>query len=307
MLSYDRLSKKPILFKSFTGLSVKQFDDIFAIIESRYDKYEIKRLLSSRKDRRRERAVGAGRRFKLPVKDRVIMVLVYYRLYITYTLMEYLFGLDQSNVCRDIQKIERLIRRCLPIPQKLYKVTKRLKTREEVEEYFPGLLAFTDCTEQPIPRPTKNRKKRKLYYSGKKKKHTVKNLYTANQKGLLIYKAKRRQRGRKHDYKVYKKNHPDLPKEVMSMYDLGFLGVEKDFPEQLSSLPIKKEKGCELTEVEKEYNENHSAKRIVIEHAICRIKKYRIMNDVFRNRLRKYDRVSDIVSGLINYRIMNAS
>jgi hypothetical protein len=72
-------------------------------------------------------------------------------------------------------------------------------------------------------------------------------------------------------------------------------------------LPIKKDRGCELTEVEKEYNKNHSKKRIVIEHAICRIKKYRIMNDVFRNRLRKYDRASDIVSGLVNYRIMNPS
>jgi hypothetical protein len=90
------------------------------------------------------------------------------------------------------------------------------------------------------------------------------------------------------------------------MYDLGFFGVEKDFPEQLSSLPIKKEKDHELTEVQKEYNRNHSAKRIVIEHAICRIKKYRIMNDVFRNRLRKYDRISDIVSGLVNYRILNS-
>jgi hypothetical protein len=89
------------------------------------------------------------------------------------------------------------------------------------------------------------------------------------------------------------------------MLDLGFLGVEKDFPEQKSSLPIKKEKDHELTEVQKEYNKNHSAKRIVIEHAICRIKKYRIMNDVFRNRLRKYNKVSDIVSGLVNYRIMN--
>lgn len=93
----------------------------------------------------------------------------------------------------------------------------------------------------------------------------------------------------------------------MSIFDLGFLGVEKDFTEQLSSLPIKKEKGCELTEVQKkEYNRNHSAKRIVIEHVICRIKKYRIMNDIFRNRLKRYDRISDIVSGLINYRIMNA-
>jgi len=303
LLSYDRLSKKPLLFKSFTGLSVKQFNDIYCEIESKYSEYDIKRL-SSRKERR-ERAVGAGRRFKLLVKDRVIMILVYYRLYITYTLMEFLFGLDQSNVCRDIQKIERLIRRCLPIPQKLYNVTKRLKTREEVEEYFPGFLAFTDCTIQPIPRPAKNRKKRRLYYSGKKKKHTVKNLYTANQKGLLIYKTKRRQRGRRHDYRIYKKNHPKLPKDVLSMLDLGFLGVEKDFPEQKSSLPIKKEKDHELTEVQKEYNKNHSAKRIVIEHAICRIKKYRIMNDVFRNRLRKYNKVSDIVSGLVNYRIMN--
>ena len=155
--------------------------------------------------------------------------------------MEFLFGLDQSNVCRVIQKIERLIRRCLPIPQKLYEVTKRLKTKEEVEKYFPGFMAFTDCTEQPIPRP-KNRMKRKLYYSGKKKKHTVKNLYTANQKGLLIYKTKHKQRDRKHYYRIYKKNHPDLPKDVMNMYDLGFLGVEKDFPKQLSSLPIKKEK-----------------------------------------------------------------
>ena len=34
------------------------------------------------------------------------------------------------------------------------------------------------------------------------------------------------------------------------------------------------------------------------------MKKYRIMSDIFRNRLRKYNRVSDIVSGLVNYRIL---
>jgi hypothetical protein len=48
-------------------------------------------------------------------------------------------------------KIEGLIRCCLPIPQKLHNVTKRLKTTEEVEHYIPaGFLAFVDCTEQPI-------------------------------------------------------------------------------------------------------------------------------------------------------------
>ena len=117
--------------------------------------------------------------------------------------------MNQSNVCRDIQKIEGLIRQCLPIPQKLYKVTRRLKTKEEVEQYFPGFLAFVDVTEQAIPRP-ENRLRRRIYYSGKKKKHTVKNLYTTNQKGLIIYKTKRRQIGKNHDYNIYKKNHLDV-------------------------------------------------------------------------------------------------
>ena len=58
------------------------------------------------------------------------------------------------------------------IPQKLYKITKRLQTLEEVEQYFPGFLAFVDCTEQQIPRPI-NKNKRKIFYSGKKKRHTV--------------------------------------------------------------------------------------------------------------------------------------
>ncbi len=252
--------------------------------------------------------MGAGRHFKLIVEDRIIMVLVYYRLYITYTLAGFLFDLYQSNVYRDIQKIEGLIRQCLPIPQKLYKITKkRLKTKEEVEEYFPGFLSFIDCTEQQIPRP-ENKIMRRSYYSGKRKKHTVKNMYMVNKDEVILYKTKHKQPARKHDYKIYKNNYPVTPKEVENTFDLGFVEVEKDYPEQRSVLPIKKEKGNQdLTIEEKEYNRIHSRRRIVIEHAICRIKKYRIMSDVFRNRLRKYDKVSDIVSGLVNYyRIMNS-
>ena len=299
MLSYNRLSKKPSLFKSFTGLSIQQFNDIYKEIKSKYKKYEIQRLSLKR---RRERNVGAGRHFKLIVEDRVIMVLVYYRLYITYTLAGFLFDLDQSNICRGIQKIESLIRKCIPIPQKTYNITKRLKTTGEVEKYFPGFMAFIDCTEQQIPRPI-DKRKRKMYYSGKKKRHTVKNQLVVNNKGYIVCKLGHK-KGRRHDYDVYKKNHPVTPKDVLNVFDLGYVRVEKDFPEQLSSLPKKKKRNLELSQEEKDYNKNHSRKRIVIEHTICRLKKYRIMNDVFRNRLRKYNRISDIVAGLINYRIM---
>jgi hypothetical protein len=147
LLSYDRLSKKSLLFKSFTGLTLQEFDNIYdKEITKRYAKHELKRLT---KRINRKRKIGAGRHFKLDLKDRFLMLLVYYRLYITYTLADgFLFDLDQSNICRDIQKIEGLIIQCVPIPQKIYNITKRLQTQEEVEQYFPGLMAFTDSTEQ---------------------------------------------------------------------------------------------------------------------------------------------------------------
>ncbi len=139
---------------------MQEFDNIYdnAIVK-RYTKHEIQRL-SKRNDR--ERNIGAGRQFKLDLENRFLMLLVYYRLYITYTLASFLFELDQSTICRDIQKIESLVRQCVPIPQKLYSITKRLKTPDEVEQYFPGFLAFIDSTEQQIPRPVDNRR-RKVY------------------------------------------------------------------------------------------------------------------------------------------------
>jgi DDE superfamily endonuclease len=117
-------------------------------------------------------------------------------------------------------------------------------------------------------------------------------LLTRKEKGMTIYS-------------VYKEDHPVIPKEVVTVVDLGYLGIEKDFPEQLSALPCKKKINQSLSGEEKEYNKSHSKERIVIEHTIiCRLKKYRILADVFRNKLKKYNKVSDIVAGLVNYRIM---
>jgi hypothetical protein len=302
LLSYDRLSRKPLLFKSFTGLTVKEFDDIYdREISKRYCRHETRRL--SKRKNKRERSIGAGRHFKIGVKNRFLMLLVYYRLYTTYTLAGFLFDLDQSNICRDIQKIEPLVRKCVPIPQKMHKITKRLRTLEDVEQYFPGFIAFVDCTEQQIPRP-ESKRRRKAYYSGKRKRHTVKTQLMVNNSGTIIHKTENK-KGKRHDYDIYKKNHPVTPKEVINVFDLGYLGVERDFPDQESSIPSRKKRSQkELAQEEKEYNQNHSRKRIVIEHTICRIKKYRIMGDIFRNRLRKYNGVSDIVSGLVNYRTL---
>ncbi len=57
---------------------------------------------------------------------------------------------------------------------------------EEVEKYFPGFMAFIDCTEQQTPRPIDN-KRRKAFYSGKKKRYTVKTQLMVNNQGIIIH------------------------------------------------------------------------------------------------------------------------
>ena len=96
-----------------------------------------------------------------------------------------------------------MIRQCVPIPQKTYNITKRLKTPEEVEQYFPGFIAFTDCTEQQIQSRPEDKRRRKEYYSlGKKKRHTaVKNQLVVNKNGYIIHKLGHK-KGRRHDYYI---------------------------------------------------------------------------------------------------------
>ena len=113
-------------------------------------------------------------------------------------------------------------------------------------EILSGFLAFIDSTEQQISRP-KDDKRKKVFYSGKKKRHTVKTQIMINNHGLILHKL-RYKKGRRHDYDVYKKNCLILPKEVVNIFDLGYLGVKKDFLEQQSCIPIRKKRNKELSQ-----------------------------------------------------------
>ena len=234
MLTYERLIKRPALFRSLTGLEVKEFDSIYLKINTNYKDTEKQRLNKTN----RKHQIGAGHPFKLTLQDRLLMFLLYYRLYITSTLTGFLFDLDQSNVLKDIHKLEPHLTEVLPTPKKIHNKIKRLQTIEEIEAVLPGLSAFIDATEQEIPRP-KNKRKRKTHYSGKKKRHTVKTQLTVNAKGLIVHKSLHVS-GSMHDYHLFKHSHPSLPKQVHRKGDLGYKGVKVDFPVLDFVVPFKK-------------------------------------------------------------------
>jgi hypothetical protein len=174
--------------------------------------------------------------------------------------------------------VEPLVKRCVPLPMKLYKRTKRrMRTIDEVEEYFPGFKAFIDSTEQEIPRPKNKRRRKSYYYSGKKKKHTtVKTQYMVNSEGLILHKTEHK-KGRKHDYDVYKNIHPITPLQVENFLDLAYIGVQNDFPTVKSVLPFRKKRKTELPNEERKHNRKHSKLRVIVEHTVSKIKKFGIM------------------------------
>src|SRR5450756_2444161 len=97
------------------------------------------------------RLVEAARSSSLD--DRLLLLLMYYRTYVTSILLGFTFNLDQSNVLKDIRMLEPLVKECIPLPEKLHEMARRARTPEEAERYFPGFKAFIDATEQEIPRP----------------------------------------------------------------------------------------------------------------------------------------------------------
>lgn len=310
MMNYDKLSRKPLNFKSFTGLEVPEFDALYSKIQESYSTYEEKRL--HREDRKRK--IGAGHPFKLPLRDRLLMLLMYHRLYVTSTLLGFLLNLGQTNVLKNIRILEPLVTQVLPLPGKIHQRARRLENLDEVEALFPGFKAFLDATEQEIPRP-RGKGKRRTHYSGKKKRHTVKTQITVNGDGLIVHKTPHA-RGSRHDYSLFRWRHPRLPGEVCLGLDLGYDGVQNDYPGLNALVPFKRRgpgrgkrgvKARELTSEQKAFNQWLSGERVVVEHAISRLKKFRIMAQEFRNRLKHYDVMTDIVCGLVNLRIMGTA
>ena len=93
LLSYERLSKKPLLFKSFTGLKVQEFDDIYdKEISKRY--WKTWATVAIKKKRERNKVWCYSQTFQVKCQKQISYA--YYRLYITYTLAGFLFDLGSE-------------------------------------------------------------------------------------------------------------------------------------------------------------------------------------------------------------------
>ena len=84
------------------------------------------------------------------------------------------------------------------------------------------------ASEHEIPRPN-NKRRRKSYYSGRRKKHTIKTQYMVNSEGTILYKTGH-DRGRIHDYEVFKNKHPITPPKLRMYLTLATWEFRMTFP-----------------------------------------------------------------------------
>lgn len=301
MLTIEKLSKKPVLFRSFTGMSLEDFQVLSNRMKDSQPEYEKKRLTQPN----RERALGGGRKFNHCLEDQLLMLLMYYRLYITYALLGFLFNLDQSNIQRNIAYIQPLFKQFLPIPKRMLERDKKVQTFEELLLLYPQLRVVVDATEQAIPRPS-DKEEQRCCYSGKKKRHTVKSQVTANKQKIIV-DVFSGAKGSRHDFMILQDSEIDkkLPDLIGVEGDRGYQGMKTVLPGRTCYLPFKAERNQPLTELQKWTNKLINRSRVMGEHVISWLKKFRILKEIFRNELSKYPEVFEMIAGIVNLRTLN--
>jgi hypothetical protein len=273
----SQLKRQPKVFRSLTGIRVENFNKLYKELLPIYTKSEIKRLSS----KKRERNLGGGRKKELELEDQLLLTLIYYRHYVSQSFLGLIFNLHNSNVCRLIKNITPLLAKVFKVP------TRRIENKLTEEEISYYLI---DATEQEINRPKKGQKK---YYSGKKKKHTIKNQIIINDK-MKICSVTKSVEGKKHDKKLYDESRIYSIEKSSLKGDLGYLGSAG------ITIPKKKPKKKELTEEEKNYNKEFSKERIKIEHVFGKMKIFQILTQRFRNPRQTHALIFKNIAGLYN-------
>ncbi len=298
MIKFEQLKNNPQLFKSFTGLSLKAFYKLLPAFRQIYEEHLNQSDEQREQPRQRER--GGGRKGALrTIEDKLVFILFYFRLYPVQVLQGYLFGMGQPQANEWIHRLTPILNQALGYEAQL--PARQARDIEQVLASCPGLEFIIDGAERPVRRP-KDKDKQRQRYSGKKKRHTVKNNVITDKRTRKIKVLSPTVEGKKHDKKLADEQDISFPKGSQLWKDTGFQGYE---PKDVKThQPKKKPKNGELTPQEKETNSAISCQRIGVEHSIGGVKVYRIVHHIFRNMREGFDDLAmETACGLHNLRV----
>jgi hypothetical protein len=290
----DNLRKSPVVFKHLTGLTVAVFDELAAQVVPAVEAAHRRKL--ERPDRLR--AVGGGDDFDLATVDQVLLTVIWLRQYPTNEALGFFFGVSDSTA-------SRVRTRCLPVLERAGKDTMRMpdpgaarrKRLPSLLKDTPGLAVIVDSFEQRTQRP---KRRQRAYYSGKKKAHTLKSQVAVDENSGRFVDVSDSVPGRWADIKLLKTSGlmKRLPVGVGGIGDLGYVGIGDVHAS--GACPRRKPRGKPRPPEDVKYNRAFSRRRIVVEHGLSRLRRFRAVTDVNRHGRKGHATRVRASAGLVN-------
>ncbi len=293
LMDINKVLRTPRLCSAILGVTQQEFESLLKTFEQILFEYR------DRKGRKRTVGGGANGNIKL-AKQKLFFILFYVKTYPTYDVAAFAFASSKTRTCEWRKQILPLLEKTLG--RKIVLPKRRIRTEEEFLAAFPGIKeVLLDGVERPSIRNKKD-KAQKKHYSGKKKRHTRKNLVVTDEKKRILILTPSKH-GKVHDKKLSDKNlvPRGIPKDVSMLADTGFLGVQHQHPNVL--MPKKKPRGGVLTDEDKAMNRLISSVRIGVEHAIGGMKRFRCVSDIYRNKNGLDDQLVNVAAGLWNLHV----
>lgn len=292
-MDIDKILKNERLARALLGISKQEFLSLLSTFT------QVVRQEAEAK--KRKRIIGGGCNGKIKAcRRKLFFILLYVKTYPTFDVAAFMFASSKSRTHHWAHTILPLLEKTLG--RKIALPKRRINTPEEFLAAFPGVEeAMIDGVERPTIRSQKDKTQQK-HYSGKKKRHMRKNLVvTDKRKRILVLTPSKH--GRVHDKKLSDKALAvvRLPESLSLLADTGFVGINKQHANTL--IPKKKPRGGFLTEAEKAMNRLISSSRMVVEHAIGGMKRFRAVSEIYRNKNGFDDQLVNVAAGLWNFHL----
>lgn len=299
MINLHRALNNDRLLRALTGLNQKAFDKLLPLFTAAWQA-QIQAQV-------RQRAPGGGQADKArlsSMSEKLFYILFYFKCYPTFDVAGILFDFDRSQANRWMHRLQPVLETALS--RKMVLPERKLESIEQFLKRYPEVKeVMIDGTERPIARP-KDSERQKEHYSGKKRRHTRKHLAAVDEGKRVLVLTQARE-GKVHDKRLLDEEEivEGIPDEIVVAVDLGFLGLQKEYDN--IEIPHKKPRGGNLSDEQKRENHEKSSRRVRCENAFAGVKRYRIVSDIYRNRVTNFDDRSMLTAtGLWNFYLMAA-
>jgi hypothetical protein len=305
MFAYEALSRYPSAFRSLTGMSPAEFDSLLTAFDAAQQRLRAQQTTTSRGQPRR-RAVGAGHPHRHDDRHRLLLALVWLRVYPTYELLGFFFGLHKRNAQLNVRAVLAVLDPLDDFPfDRPGRDRPKLGSAAEVLAAFPAVRILIDSKEQRVHRP-QGYDAQKPYYSGKKKAHTLKTQVVVDPCGRIETVSASVPGGANHDLPLLCGSGvlEHLAAGEGAMVDKGYVGLKNYYPEVPVVIPFKASRGHPLTAEQEAFNRAVARCRIVVEHTMAQLNRFTLLRQVFRGQQRgRHSQVIRVVAKLVNRRL----